>query len=169
MKHQEKKYRVENFATVDGRLAVVNAEKVGESSSTHYYAPQLNNDVVKIVEHSDRCEIHKLSEANGKFTLAERIPLKDVNEGVEWLRDNNYDEVAVVRMSHTDFAYRGGIVGLYVINDFLYSVILDFPSGQHEGVAQDLEMSGAEIIEVPYNKYLEQMRRLELTKTDELN
>jgi hypothetical protein len=169
VKLQEKKYRVENFAAVEDRLAILNAEKVGESSSTHYYAPQPDNDVVKIVEHSDHCEIHKLSEANGKFTLTDRISLKDLNEGLGWLRDNDYDEAAVVSMSHTDFAYRGGIVGLYVINDFLRSVILDFPSGQHDAVAQELAIGGAEVIEVPYNKYLEQMGRLELMKVDELN
>jgi hypothetical protein len=169
MKHQEKKYRVENFAAIEGRLTTLNAEKISKSSSTHYYIPQPNNNVVKIVKDSDRCEVHKLSEAGGKFNLTQKIALKGMNEAMAWLRGNNYDEVAVVSMSHADFAHRGGIVGLYVINDFLYSIILDFPSSQHDDVAQELGMSGAEVIEVPYNKYLEQMGRLELTKIDELN
>ena len=167
MKHQEKKYRVEDFAAIERKLTTLNAKKVGQSSSTHYYAPQPNNDVVKLVEHSDRCEIHMLAEADGKFALTQRVALKDLHEGLEWLRENGYDEVAVVKMRNTDFEYRGGVVGLYVINDFLYSVILDFPSGEHDGVAQELGMSGAEAIDVPYNTYLERLGRLELSKVAE--
>lgn len=56
-----------------------------------------------------------------------------------------------------DYDYKGGIVGLYIINDDLFSIILDFPPGEHEVIASELGMEAAEVIDLPYNKYLESL------------
>jgi len=162
MKHQEKKYRVDDFAGIKDKLAALGAMEASEGSSTHYYTPQPSNDVVKIVAHAGRCEVHMLEEVDGKFALTQRISLKDLAGGLKWLRGNGYQQVAVVTMRHVDYKYRGGIVGLYTINDWLRSVILDFPAGEHDSVAKELGLERAEVIEVPYNRYLEKMGRLEL-------
>lgn len=167
-KHQEKKYRVDSFTPILARLSELNSKKLGESSSTHYYAPQPTNDVVKIVEHADRCEVHVLEEDNGKFTLTQKIPLTGLKGGLKWLRRNEYHKVGVVRMRHTDYEYGDGVIGLYAINDFLHSVILDLPAGEHDAVAKELGVEGADVIKMPYNKYLEQMGRLELVDIAQL-
>lgn len=168
MKHQEKKYRIDKLASLEDKLGTLGAKRVAESSSTHYYTPQLTNDVVKLVAHLNRWEVHMLKEADGKFTQTKQISLGSLKEGLRWLRDNGYQNAAVVTMRHGDYEYAGGTVGLYVINELLYSVILDFPTGQHDQVAKALGLEDAEVIEVPYNKYLEQMGRLELTSIEAL-
>ena len=161
-------YRVDGFAEITQKLAELGVQKERESSSTHYYTVQPNNDVVKLVRHSDDCEVHMLKEESGKFTLTDRIRLKNVSEGVKWLRDNGYDRVAVVTMKHTDYLYKDGIVGLYVINGVLYSMILDFVPGEHTAIAEELGIEGADLIKLPYNKYLEQRGELEAVSLAQL-
>lgn len=163
MKHQENKYRVNDFDELESKLAALGAKQIAERSSTHYYTSQPSNDVVKLVAHSNRWEVHMLKEAEGTFTLTKKISLGSLREGLKWLQDNGYEKVAVVTMRHVDYEYGGGIVGLYVINELLHSVILDFPTGQHDEVAAALGLEDSEVIEVPYNKYLEKMGQLELT------
>jgi hypothetical protein len=165
-KHQEKKYRVDSFDSVLRKLhnAGVKSEKL--SKSEHYYTHQSNNDVVKLVVHCDKAEIHKLKERDGKFDLNETIPLKDTQAGFSWLRQQGYRTLDVVRMAHTDYGYKGGIVGLYAINDFLHSVILDYPQGQHDAVEAEFGLQKAERIDVPYNKYLHRIGGLQTIKLE---
>ena len=63
-------------------------------------------------------------------------------------------------MAYTDYDCKGGIVGLYLINDFLYSVILDFPDGMHEIMEKEFGLDKSKVINIPYNKLLEKMDRL---------
>ena len=67
MKHQEKKYRVNSFAKIQEILSEANVKKGKEVVTTHYYAPQENNDVVKLVKYSGRNEIHILEESKGRY------------------------------------------------------------------------------------------------------
>ncbi len=60
MKHQEKKYRVDNFTDVLKKLNDLDAKENKRSISKHYYTHSDGNDVIKLVEYSDRIEIHKL-------------------------------------------------------------------------------------------------------------
>ena len=60
-------------------------------------------------------------------------------------------------MANCDYEYKNGNVGLYIIDDFLYSVILDFPEGQHKVVEKELGLNAAELINIPYNKLLEKI------------
>lgn len=157
MKHQEQKYRVDNFDPIVQKLTSLGAQPGHESTSTHYYAVVPGNDVVKVVAHADQCEVHKLSETDGgKFVLTDRFPVADVKAGLKWLKDQGYTQVSTVAMRHTDYEYAGGLVGLYDINGELKSLILDYPAGEHDAMAQALGVVGAERIEVPYNIYLEQ-------------
>jgi adenylate cyclase class IV len=160
-KHQEKKYRVDSFDRVLRKLHDAGAKSEKENKSEHYYTHQSNNDVIKLVVHGDKAEIHKLKERNGKFDLDETIPLKDTQAGFGWLRQQGYKTLDVVRMAHQAYDYKGGIVRLYTINDFLYSVILDYPQGQHETVAAELGLQKTERIDVPYNTYLHRIGELE--------
>ena len=67
-------------------------------------------------------------------------------------------------MDNTDYEYKNGLVGLYIVDDFLHSVILDFPEGQHEEIEKELGLDTAEVISVPYNKFLEKIGRLRSIK-----
>lgn len=161
-KHEEKKYRVDSFDSVRRKLYDAGAKPGKENKTEHYYTHQPNNDVVKLVVHGDKAEIHKLKERNGKFDLAETIPLKDSQAGFDWLRQQGYKTLDVVQMADTDYDYQDGVVGLYTINDFLYSVILDYPQGHHETIAAEFGLQKAEPIDVPYNKYLHTIGKLEV-------
>ncbi len=123
MKYQEKKYRVESFTKILKFLKEKGAKKGEEIVTIHYYAPQKTNDVVKLVKFSDKNEIHVLKESNGKFSLTENIPIKNTETGLQWLKDKGYKAVNIVKMANTDYEYKGGIVGFYLIDDFLTSII----------------------------------------------
>jgi hypothetical protein len=160
-KHQEQKYRVDSFDSVLRKLHDAGAKSEKENKSEHYYTHQSSNDVVKLVVHCDKAEIHKLKERNGKYDLDETIPLKDIQAGFGWLRQQGYKTLDVVRMALQAYHYKGGIVGLYTINGSLYSVILDYPQGQHETVAAEFGLQKAERIDVPFNTYLHKIGELE--------
>lgn len=164
--HQEKKYKTDSFEKILGTLNKVGAKKIKEVVNTHYYAIQEGNDVTKLVEFPDRFEIHILKESDGKYSLTENIPVETKEAGLKWLKDKGYKVVNIVKMAYTDYEYKDGIVGLYVIDDFLYSVILDFPPGQHEAIEREFGLSSAEVINLPYNKYLDKLGKLRSMNLD---
>ena len=164
MKHQEKKYRVDSFTKIQKILDEADAKKGKAIVTTHYYAPQESNDVVKLVDYADSNEIHILEESQGRYSLKENIPLENTAAGLKWLKDKDYKIVSVVKMVTTDYEYKNGIVGLYIINGFLHSVILDFPEGQHEAREKELGLYTSEVISIPYNKYLEKIGKLQTIK-----
>ena len=126
----------------------------------------MKNSILKLVQFVDKNEIHILKESQGKFYLNDEIPVESTKAGLKWLKNKGYKKVNVVKMANTDYEYKNGIVGLYVIEDFLYSVILDFPEGQYEAIEKEFELDTAKIISVPYNKFLEQIGRLKSMKLD---
>jgi hypothetical protein len=164
MKPQEKKYFVDSFASIQSLLKEKGAKKSEEIISTHYYGQHAGNDVEKFVEYTDRYEIHALKEENGKFTMTEDKQIKGKDEGVVWLKSKGYTTANIVKMDYTEYEYKNGTVGLYVINDFLHSVILYYPSDQHQEMEKEFGLDHAEVITVPYNKYLEKLGRLRSMK-----
>ena len=132
MHHIEKKYRLDSFIQALALLKEKGAHAVKRVVNTHYYAQKEGNDVVKLIEYADRNEIHILAESQGKYTLTEKIPMQSREAGLQWLKEKGYKVVDIVKMDYTDYEYDGGVVGLYLINDFLHSLILDYPEGQHE-------------------------------------
>ena len=160
MKYQEKKYKVDSFVTISKLLNEKGAKNEKEVVTMHYYTQQPNNEVVKLVEYDNRNEIHMLTESNGKYLLKQKIPVLTLRQGLKWLKDKGYKIVDLVKMVYTDYEYKNGIVGLYVINDFLYSVILDFPEEQLKTIENEFGFSNIEIINIPYNKLLDQLGRL---------
>ncbi len=160
MKHQEKKFLVTSFDDVKKRLNQAGAKSLKTANSTHYYAQVDGNDVVKLVDQDGQCEIHLLKESDGKFTLADRIPMSDVSAGLRWLRDKGYESCTTVKITHTDYEYNVGLIGLYIINDLLYSVILDFPGNKHLAMEKQFGLEEAEQITIPYNKILENMGKI---------
>lgn len=162
VKHQEKKFKVQSFNGIQTRLKEVNAKPAAEIESTHYYAQVKGNDVIKLVDHDGHYELHLLKESDGKFSLTNRIPVSNFNEGLSMLKGKGAKSYAIVKMAHTDYEYDEGLVGLYVINDILYSVILDFPASKHKAMEEQFGLENAEKITIPYNKLLERMGRAEL-------
>lgn len=160
MKYLEKKYRVDSFTKILRLLNEKVAKKGQEVVTTHYYTRQESNDVVKLVKFIDKNEIHILEEKQGRFSLKQNIPVPSTDAGLQWLKDKGYKTVNIVKMTNIDYEYKNGIVGLYIIDDFLYSIILDFPEGQHEVMEKELGLNSAEIINIPYNKLLEKIGRL---------
>lgn len=160
MERQEKKYRVDSFANTQKRLAEKGAKAGQEIVAIHYYGAHEGNDVEKFVEYADRCEIHILKEKDGRFTMTEHRKIVDKNTGIEWLKSQGYTSANIVRMVYTEYQYKDGTVGLYTIDDFLHSVILYYPPSEHNALENEFGLQDAEVIPVPYNKYLEQLGRL---------
>jgi hypothetical protein len=160
MKYQEKKYRVDSFTKIQNVLNENNAKKGQENITIHYYAQQESNNVVKLVKYNDRNEIHILEESQGKLSLKQNISVPTTDAGLQWLKDKGYKTVDIVKMVNTDYEYKNGIVGLYIIDDFLYSIILDFPEGQHEAIEKKLGLNTTKVISIPYNKLLEKISHL---------
>lgn len=161
MKHQENKYLVDSFANTQKILRLAGAKKKQEIISTHYYGQHEGNDVEKFVEYGDRYEIHKLIEHDGHYTLTDHTPIADKAAGLRWLKKQGYTQVNIVRMAYTDYEYKNGIVGLYSIDDSLHSVILDFPKEQLEEIEKEFGLQTAEVIRVPYDKFLKHLGRLQ--------
>ena len=161
LKHLEKKYRVTSLSKIQKILDVLGAQKVKQTVATHYYARHKGNGVVKLVAYEDKNEIHVLEDLNGKFSLKETVPMKTTEAGLQWLKDKGHTMVDIVKMANTDYTYEAGVVGLYLINDSLRSIILDFPEGQHETIEKELGLDSAETIDIPYNKLLERLGKLQ--------
>lgn len=164
MKYQEKKYLVDSFSKIRKILNQSDAKKDSKVITTHYYAQKEGNDVVKLIKFTDRNEIHILKESQGKFTLQENLPVESTDTGLRWLKDRGYNVINLVKMANTDYEYKNGTVGLYIIDDFLHSVILDYPAGHHEAIEKEFGLETARVINVPYNKLLEQMDHLRSMK-----
>src|SRR3989339_49238 len=161
MKQQEKKYRVDSFTKVLEILSKNNAKKKQEIINIHFYTQKEGNDVVKLVKYRDQNEIHILDEIDGKYILKQKIPMKSTEEGLRWLKDKGYKMVDIIKMTYTDYEYKGGIIGLYTINDFLFSIILDYPEGQHEIFEKEFGLTKENVISLPYNKFLEKIGKLQ--------
>lgn len=157
---QEKKYRVDSFDEIFQLLKKKNAKKIKRIESIHYYGNFESNDVEKFIEYEDRSEVHILKESNGNFTLTKKFKIADKNVGILWLKNRGYKSAGIVKMNYTEYEYKNGTVGLYVLNDLLNSVILYFPSNKLEEMEKKFKLSNAEVIKVPYNKYLEKIGQL---------
>lgn len=160
MASQEKKYVVGSLGHIRTKLLAFGATRNRVVTSVHYYGVHEGNDVEKFVVYPDRSEIHILKESNGTYTLTDHRTISDKAEGLRWLKNRGYTMVNIVSMEYEEYAYRGGIVGLYMIDEFLPSVILDFPPDQHGAIEKEFGLDKQEVISVPYNTYLGVLGRL---------
>jgi hypothetical protein len=164
MKLQEKKYLVPSLAAIQKILKEKGAIKRQEVVSTHYYGQHEGNDVEKFVEYKDKYEIHVLKESSGRFTMMEHRPITDKDAGFLWLKSKGYKNAGIVKMDYAEYDYKNGTVGLYTIDNFLYSVVLYYLPSQHKAIEKEFGLQNVEVIVVPYNNYLEQIGRLCLVK-----
>lgn len=160
MKHQEQKYQVESFDDIKKILDELDIKGSPEKVTNHYYGQHKGNDVVKLVSYSDKNEIHILKESRGNFDLEQSIPVESIEMGLNWLKNKDYKAVDLVKMANVDYEHKGGLIRLYLIDDWLHSVILDYSVGEHETVEKELGLEAAERITVPYNKQLKKMNKL---------
>lgn len=160
MKLQEKKYLVDSFIDIQRHLNEVGAVPGKKIIATHYYGRHDGNDVEKFVAYDDRCEIHVLKESDGKFTMTEHRPIPNKEAGLAWLTSKGFSDADIVKMAYTEYAYKNGTIGLYVIDDFLHSVILYFLPEEHSIMEQEFGLQNAEVISLPYNKYLKKLGKL---------
>jgi adenylate cyclase class IV len=156
-KHVEKKYKVDSFDKILQKLNELGAKKLNTTESNHYYGEQDTLDATKLIVYSEKCEIHVLKEDNGSFKLINNIPVKDKKAGITWLKTRGFDKITHLKMLYTEYKYDQGIVGLYFINDILYSVILDYPIKEQPTMCKLFGLENAEVIEKPYNQYLKSM------------
>jgi len=160
MEQQEKKYLVNSFTDIERKLQDVDAQIIKQVVSTHYYGQHEGNDVEKFVEYADRVEIHTLKESNGQFTMTGHRPISDKLAGFAWLKNRGYKTANIVKMDYTEYTYKNGTVGLYTIDDALKSVILYYPPNEHAPIENEFGLGTAEVIAVPYNKYLDRLGKL---------
>lgn len=165
-KLQEKKYQIDSFEPILKIIKKKDLKKLKEVTSVHYYGKHDGNDVEKFVEYPDRVEVHVWKEINGVFTPTEDFSLKNKDEGIAWLKKRGFTEANIVKMDYTEYAYKDGTIGLYTIDDFHHSIILNFPNGEHETVEKEFGLQNAEAIKVPYNKLLEKKGKLRSTNLD---
>jgi|SRR3989344_3419807 len=154
MRHLEKKYEVKDFVAIRQKLQTLGITWTHHARSEHYYAKHSGNDVVKLVHSKNKDEIHLLKESVGTFNLTKIIPVDNIESGLKWLKDKGYEDVQTIKMEHSDYPYKGGIIGLYLINDSLHAIILDFPPNQHEAIAKELDLVNVPVIDTPFNKHL---------------
>lgn len=160
MQSQEKKYRVKSLAPILAVIRQKNLPHVKHVQSTHYYGEHSGNDVEKFVEYPDRVEVHVLKESDGTFTLVDHFPLSSKEEGFAWLNKRGYTTANIVTMEYDEYEYEGGTIGTYLIDGILPSVILYYPPGKHEAVAETFGLADAPVIDVPYNTYLASLGKL---------
>ena len=58
--------------------------------------------------------------------MKEHAVIVNKNAGIAWLKNRGYKIANIVRMDYTEYAYSDGTIGLYILDDDLYSVILYF-------------------------------------------
>jgi hypothetical protein len=162
----EKKYQLDSFTPILKIIKEKKLIKLKEVASVHYYAKHEGNDIEKFVEYPDRVEVHVWKEVNGEFTPTENFLIKDKSEGLAWLKRRGNKIANIVKMDYTEYEYKNGTVGLYTIDDFHHSIILNFSEGEHENVEKDFGLQKAETITVPYNKMLEKMGKLRSINLD---
>jgi hypothetical protein len=160
MQPQEKKYRVNSLAPILEIIRQKNLPHIKYVRSTHYYGEHTGNDVEKFVEYPDRIEVHVLKESGGTFTLVDHFPLSSKEEGFAWLKNKGYTTANIITMEYDEYEYDGGLIGTYLIDGFLPSVILYYPGGKHEPVAALFGLTDAPRIDTPYNKYLASLGKL---------
>lgn len=158
---QEKKYSVDSFEPILELISKKSLSVLKKVTSVHYYGKHEGLDVEKFVEYPDRVEVHVLKEHNGKFTPTEDFPLKDREEGFAWLKKRGYKVANIVKMDYVEYKYKNGTLGLYRIDDFLLSIILNYPPGKHEVIEKEFGLENTDQIIIPYNKMLEKMGKLQ--------
>lgn len=156
----EKKYRVDTFDRIRRILDSKNLVSSNKNTTYHYYGHQAGNNVTKLVKYSDKQEIHILEESDGIFSLKEIIPVNSVEEGLEWLRSHGFSQIDDVKMQSESYEFMGGLVRLYLIDDWLHSIILSHEGEVLQEVEQELGLTHDDVIEQPYNEYLDSLGKL---------
>jgi len=163
---KEKKYLVTSFTDIMDLLKQSGAKIAREVTSTHYYGQQDGNDVEKFVVYADHAAIHILKESNGTYALTQNTPITGKEAGFAWLKERGYHTVNIVQMAYIEYAYKNGVIGLYTIDDFLRSVILYFPENDHPILEKEFGLDRAQVISLPYNKYLKTIGRIRSAPLD---
>lgn len=164
--YQERKYRVESFIPIKRRLEQLGIAGSKLKKTSHYYRQYEGNDVIKLISNKNKNKIVHLKENKGKFDLIESIQMESLEDGLNWMKEKGYSSVGLVKMENVDYKYKNGLVRLYIIDDWLYTVILKYPKGEHKSLESDLLLGKAETVKVPYNKLLKQLGKLKIIKLD---
>jgi len=164
MIQQEKKYRVDSLDLALHFFSEKNIAPSQMSTTNHFYGQQSGNNVTKLVQYSDKYEIHILEEADGVFSLVEKISVDSVDDGLNWLRSQGFEFIDEIKMWSQTFEYKGGLVRLYLIDDWLHSIILSHPHDQLKDIEKELKLKPEEVIEKPYNKFLTSLGMIKTRK-----
>jgi hypothetical protein len=150
----EKKYRVDTFTPIRGTITRLGATPTVTLESSHYYAPLTTDDTIKMIDYGDKIEIHSLSTKNGLHSLNTVIPISTLEEGYAWFRKKGFKTLEVLNMHDEEYAYEDGGFALYTINHSVFSVILGYTAELLPMMEAEFELGNAEVIKVPYNKYM---------------
>lgn len=96
--------------------------------------------------------------------MTEQKQVAGKKQGIDWLKSRGYINADSVKMAYAEYEYKNGTVGLYTIDDLLHSVILYYPPNEHNEMEKEFGLEKAEVIKLPYNKYLEKLGKLRSMK-----
>lgn len=151
----EEIFAVDDLAATHELLKKVGAKDLGEHVSRHYYAKGAHSGTLKVVERESGYELTKMNDRDGRFSVDEKTLIDSKEAGFTLLRAKGFTEVEYVEMKYHDFAYKGGIVGLYVINDVLRAVVTDYPTESLQNEVQhELLLDSKERITRAFNVVL---------------
>ena len=153
MKKVEYKYKVSSFQPIQKKLKTMGYSASKTKKTTHYYARRNDLNVSKIVEYSDRVEIHELREKGGTFELSSVLPCSDIAEATSQMSKQDFNDLQKVDIQNSNYDIEAGRVGLYIINNSILSVILEVEKQDRKELESVLGLTDAPRIHVPYNVY----------------
>lgn len=149
----EELYLVDDFAPVEDRLQALGAADLGEHVSLHYCA-HVESGSLKVVKRETGWDITEMAEEDGQFEVVSQKSIGNKDEGFAVLRERGFNEVEVVEMNYHEYDLKGGIVGLYVLNKLIKSVVIDYPEGEHVEIKKELLLDDAQKINMSFSVLL---------------
>lgn len=135
------------------KLEALGATDLGEGTSRHYYA-DVGKGTLKVVERDTGWEITEMTGEDGRFVVSSKQSLVDKQRGFSILRSKGHTKVEFVEMKFHDYEYDGGVIGLYVINEVLSAIVIDYPPESLDGIVGELKLNKLKQIKESFNVVL---------------
>lgn len=150
----EKKFLVESLDSVLDKLQQLGAKASPGVSSHHTYADTEGPEIVKMVESGGNIWVHEMADRGGTFELVKTTPVDSKEAGLELLNLLKPTNIQTLKIDYINYYLENATIGLYTLNDSIYSVIIYSDPNYHDKLAKKLGLNNVETIEVPFNHLL---------------